>query len=294
MSQLKKYRVILAGLVYVFLSVVLLDLKNEIPEAYFDASLYLQFVPSLLKFITTLNWVVLGFAIVLVLTALFGRIYCSTLCPLGILFDLMDRIKRVLTKNKRLRYSYEKPKTVLRIAFLVIAVGSFLLGTTALVGLLDPYSNFGRINSEMIKPVISQVNNGVASVLENVDVYTVKPVPVATPKLGVLFYTLAFFCMVFYLAIKRGRLYCNTICPVGTLLGGVAHFSLLKIRITEDCISCKKCEKVCKSQCIDIDNKTVDNTRCVACFNCLQDKVCPTNSVVFSRKKLNHKTERNG
>lgn len=53
-----------------------------------------QFVPSVLG---TLNWVgvsVAALALLLALTLLFGRVYCSFLCPLGILQDIVFRMRR--------------------------------------------------------------------------------------------------------------------------------------------------------------------------------------------------------
>ena len=85
------------------------------------------------------------------------------------------------------------------------------------------------------------------------------------------------------LSYKKGRLFCNTICPVGTLLGLISKFSIFKIVINEDsCKGCGKCEKVCKAECIDSASKEVDFTRCVSCFNCFES--CPTDGLKYSYK----------
>ena len=83
------------------------------------------------------------------------------------------------------------------------------------------------------------------------------------------------------LTIKKGRLYCNTVCPVGTFLGFASRISVFRIRLDEAlCNSCGTCGAKCKSSCIDTKNKQVDFSRCVGCFNCLT--VCPGNGVKFS------------
>lgn len=87
--------------------------------------------------------------------------------------------------------------------------------------------------------------------------------------------------MVLWLSYKYGRLFCNTVCPVGTFLGLLSKLSLLKIKIDEEnCISCNLCERVCKSGCIDKKEKEIDFSRCVSCYNCFS--VCPTGGIKFS------------
>jgi ferredoxin len=76
--------------------------------------------------------------------------------------------------------------------------------------------------------------------------------------------------ILFILAWRGGRTYCNTICPVGTILSFLARFSILKIRFDEDkCKNCSMCSKNCKAACIDYKTHTVDYSRCVVCGNCI-------------------------
>jgi ferredoxin len=73
------------------------------------------------------------------------------------------------------------------------------------------------------------------------------------------------------LAWRNGRTYCNTICPVGTILSFFARFSWLKIRFDEDkCKKCGKCSRNCKASCIDFKTMSVDYSRCVVCGDCLE------------------------
>ena len=102
--------------------------------------------------------------------------------------------------------------------------------------------------------------------------------PVVSPlSLGVALVTLG---TAGWMSARHGRLYCNTLCPVGTLLGLVSTFCLVKINIdTDSCRSCGRCAHVCKAQCIDVKNKRVDAGRCVLCFNCLS--TCQDNALFF-------------
>ena len=75
-------------------------------------------------------------------------------------------------------------------------------------------------------------------------------------------------------------MYCNTVCPVGTILGCLSRISLFRVRIDEeDCITCRICEKQCRAECIDIENMTIDHSRCVLCFDCVS--VCPESAMSY-------------
>ena len=80
--------------------------------------------------------------------------------------------------------------------------------------------------------------------------------------------------------LRKGRVFCNTVCPVGALLGATTHVSMLSFDINPDlCIHCGKCEEVCKGRCINSTVSVVDNTRCVTCFNCTA--VCPNGAITW-------------
>ncbi len=86
--------------------------------------------------------------------------------------------------------------------------------------------------------------------------------------------------LVIYLSYKKGRIFCNSVCPVGALLGFLSKFSIFRIRLEKSvCTSCGICGANCKAGCIDTKLKVVDFTRCVGCFNCLS--VCPDKGVKF-------------
>jgi len=82
------------------------------------------------------------------------------------------------------------------------------------------------------------------------------------------------------MAAFRGRLFCNTICPVGTFFSILSRFSIYKIQIVKSvCSMCGRCSSVCKSECIDIKNQKIDFDRCVVCLNCIN--TCPEKGIKF-------------
>ena len=92
--------------------------------------------------------------------------------------------------------------------------------------------------------------------------------------------------VIFVLAWKGGRTYCNTICPVGTILGFFSKFSLFKIRFQNDkCNQCGLCERNCKASCIDVKSRMIDHSRCVSCFNCINK--CKKDAIKYTPKKNN-------
>ncbi len=126
-----------------------------------------------------------------------------------------------------------------------VAVGMVLAGWSLPFLLLDPYSNFGRIAG-------SFTIGGLLPLL-----------------------------VIAFLAVWKKRIYCTAICPVGTVLGLLARHGLFQLHLTEQCVKCGQCVKVCPSGCIDPAAGTIDNERCVRCLSCLA--VCRLHAVKYGR-----------
>lgn len=258
MKVLKRMRVALALLFVVAITLLFLDFTGSI-HAALGWMAKVQFLPALLA----LHAGVLITLVVLTLVA--GRIYCSVICPLGVFQDVLSRLNR-----KRNKFSYSPARSWLRYAVLALFVAAFVAGVASVVALLEPYSMYGRVVSTLMAPLYGWGNNLLAYWAERADSYAFYETHVwmrGLATLGVAFGTLAVIAL---LAYRNGRTYCNTICPVGTLLGFMARFSLYKVRFdSEKCNGCGLCARRCKASCIDSKNKTVDASRCVACYNCL-------------------------
>ncbi len=263
MKYLKKIRVVLSLLFFLPIILFFIDFTGKLPTQ-FHQLLSIQWIPALLS----LNFIIL--IILLILSLLFGRIYCSVICPLGVFQDILSRKTMFFRKKKKFRFEYSKPNNIIRYSILALTVIVFIFGSSFLVLLFDPYSTFGRIISQLFRPLVIWGNNGLSVLLSKVKIYSVyevKQVAFIPLAFGV---ALLFFYKVTEMSWSKGRSYCNVICPVGTGLGLLSRFSLFRIKIEETkCTSCRVCEKQCKSQCIDSKNMKVDDSRCVTCFNCL-------------------------
>jgi ferredoxin len=280
-TPLKKIRVVTALVFFCLTAGLFLDVKHRIPPAAGETVLYLQFVPSLLKFINAASLAAAGFIIVLLLTLLFGRVFCSTLCPLGTLQDIIIRLSERCKKPRRVRFRYARPSTVIRYSILLMTVLTFLYGSLLAVNILDPFSNFGRLMADLLRPVYIGLSNLTVHVLEHFGSYAIHPVEWQTPSVITLVLPLLFLGLVIWLSAGKGRLYCNAICPVGTLLGFISTFAFFKIKIDQDaCTVCADCSIHCKASCIRLKTREVDFSRCVACFDCID--VCPVSGIGYT------------
>ena len=258
--MLRNIRLTLAIIFWVLITWLLLDFTGT-AHAYLGWMAKIQFIPALLA----LNIGALLF--VVTLTLLMGRIYCSVICPLGVMQDAIAWFRK--KKNK---YSYSPERTVLRYTVLVVACASLALGVAWLGGLIFPYSTYGRIVSTIVAPIYKLANNGLAALSEHYGSYAFYEVDVWFKSVSALIVALLTWGIIAVLAWKGGRTWCNTICPVGTLLGLISRHSLFKMTIDADkCKNCRKCERNCKASCINIDTHTIDYSRCVVCGNCEGD-----------------------
>ncbi|MDP2365863.1 MAG: 4Fe-4S binding protein, partial [Ignavibacteria bacterium] len=277
-SKLRKIRIAVSIVFLLLTASLFLDITNYLPTKYFSYITFFQFVPSVIKFTNLLIPASIGFVIVLILVLMFGRVYCSSICPLGTIQDITSRLAK--NNNKKKKFSYTKEYFWLRYTILALTIIPLFFGKLILVNLLDPYSNTGRILSQLFSPVITIINNLAAFTLEKFNIYLLYPVEIKSFYFISALFPLLFLIAVLYLSYKRGRLYCNTICPVGTLLGIISKFTIFKLKIDEStCEGCGICARVCKSECIEPTSKAIDFSRCVACYNCLD--VCPSDSINY-------------
>lgn len=260
--MLRKIRITLAAICFVAVTLLFLDFTGTL-HLWFGWLAKIQFLPAVLA----LNFVVI--AILLVLTLLFGRIYCSVICPLGIFQDCVSNLSS-RRKGKKARFSYSKEIKWLRYGVLVLFVIALVAGLNSLVALLAPYSAYGRMVQSLLAPVWQWGNNLLAWIAERQDSYAFVTKEVWLKSLPTLIVAAVTFIVVVVLAWRNGRTYCNTICPVGTTLSFFSQFAMFRPVIDKSkCKSCHACERKCKSACIDIDNHRIDYSRCVDCFDCI-------------------------
>ena len=275
--MLRKLRILLATISFILITLLFLDFSGAL-HAWFGWMAKLQLVPAIMAS----SFVIL--IAVIIVTLLFGRIYCSVLCPLGI---YQDGIAHIAEKRKKNRYSFKK-STKYRY---FIALAFFLLiafGFTSIAIFIEPYSIFGRFASNLFAPVYRLINNVLAYFAERWDSYAFYSVDVYIKSLPIFIVSIGYFLIITILAIANGRWYCNNLCPVGSLLGVISKYSIFKPYFDADkCISCGLCEKNCRCSAIDAQKHEIDYSKCVTCFNCIS--TCKKGAMKYGIKIENSK-----
>lgn len=249
-------------LFFVAVTALFLDFTGTI-HAWLGWTAKVQFLPALLA----VNAGVV--ALLVLLTLLAGRVYCSVICPLGVMQDIVSWISG-RRKKKKYRFSYSPEVKWLRYGVLGLFVIALIAGVGSFVALLAPYSSYGRIATNLFAPVYRWGNNLLAYFAERADSYAFYETEVWLKSLPTFLIAAVTFVVLIILAWRNGRTYCNTVCPVGTVLGFFSRFSLFRPVIdAEKCKNCSLCSRGCKAACIDYKNHRIDYSRCVACMDCI-------------------------
>ena len=260
--MLRKVRIILAVIFFAGVTLLFLDFTGA-THAWLGWMAKIQFLPAVMALNTA---VVIA---LVAITLLLGRVYCSVICPMGV---MQDCISWLHSRNKKAKYrfSYSPAMSWLRYGVLALFIAAMIAGVGSLVALLAPYSSYGRIVTSLLAPVYDWVNNLLAYAAERMDSYAFYEKDVYIKSVPVLVIAAVTLVAVAVLAWRGGRTYCNTICPVGSVLGLLSKYSLIGIKIDkEKCNACGLCSKQCKASCINGKEHKVDYTRCVACMDCL-------------------------
>jgi polyferredoxin len=279
--MLRKIRIALAAVFFVFITLLFFGIGQD----WFGWMAKLQFLPAVFRVVggaTLFN--VLVVAGILLLTFIFGRIYCSVICPMGVYQDIVIWIRRkggsllndlhvrslrrkkeksIAVTPKKVgyikRFSHRKEHKLLRYGILIVLIASIFVIGQLLISLFAPYSAYGR----MVR-TIAGVGSG----------ESLAPVLIITACITFLVITVC--------AWIWGREWCSSVCPVGTVLGTVSRYSLFRPVVdTDKCIRCGRCYNNCKAGCIDPETMLIDGSRCVDCFDCIDN--CQEGGLKFRR-----------
>ncbi len=274
--MLRRIRIALALVFFISITMLFLDITGCV-RTWVGWMAKVQFLPAVMA----LN--VLVIAALIVVTLIFGRIYCSVVCPLGVMQDIIARLGLRGKKNRN-RYSYSTGLAWLRYTMLGALVAAIAVGVGLIPALLDPYGAYGRIAQNLFAPIYGWLNNLLAKVAESQDSYLFYRTDVWIRDSVTFTIAAITLIAIAILAWRNGRTYCNTICPVGTVLGALARFSWLKPVIdTSKCNSCGLCARRCKAACINSKEHRIDYSRCVTCFDCIDN--CRQGAISYRRRR---------
>ncbi|MBW1808161.1 MAG: 4Fe-4S binding protein [Deltaproteobacteria bacterium] len=216
-----------------------------------------------------------------VLAVIMGRIFCSHICPMGVMLDFSDRYigRRQRAKGNRLEY---KRARKVKYIFLLVILAAALVGFN-LLGFGDPIVLFTRFSATLFYPAVM--------VLQDVGLLVLRPlgawagwIDVAYLELIMMSFdgaiiTLGLLIVLLVLARLQPRFWCRHLCPLGGLLGWIGKWAPYRRRVNDDCNSCNTCVRECPTGAIHDKGLKLDRSECIVCNNCV--KVCPENAVSF-------------
>jgi len=255
-SKLRLLRIVLAAITLTAFILLFLDIAGIFHGI-------LGFLPKLQFWPAVMAEDILIFLLWVIISALFGRVYCAVVCPIGIIQDLLYRLRISGKKKKRYKQKYVPERKWVRYGILTLFVAGVVLGGTSIACLIEPYSDFGLIMSSF-----------------------------AGRSLTITLMASIIFVVILVFVFFTGRGWCTTVCPVGTLLGIASRHAFFTPVIDDDkCEGCGLCGKACRAQCIDTVNHKIDSSRCVMCLDCLDN--CNSKAISIGRniRKTSEKKE---
>jgi len=220
--------------------------------------------------------------VLLGVTVLLGRVFCSHVCPMGTTLDLLDqgltaRYRRSgrwtpEVRRRRLRWKYYGLAGVLI---------SSLAGTTVLF-LFDPISLATRFYTLVIFPLGGAVGETGLDLLR--PLLARAGSPLAYARIGAARYTLTALTLAFVAALAAlqlldRRFWCRYLCPLGALLALFARFRIVRRQVTDACTDCSVCRSTCMGGALSGDDTGTLAGECFLCRTC--ETACPKGAVRF-------------
>ncbi len=173
-----------------------------------------------------------------------GRAFCGWVCPMDLLFEMVDRVKGL-----RLNIRKGKEKIGYGLAGILLIV-SALIGIPFFTNYLSHLTNFFRF-----------LTGGIFLVLR---------LPVDNT---VIVFSVGMIVLFLILDYIFPRLWCRTLCPVGKVYGLFNKLSLIRIKFLEgECGECHYCEELCYMQVKltpYLDRKSLRDSNCIYCGRCV-------------------------
>ncbi|MCK7508053.1 MAG: 4Fe-4S binding protein [Desulfobacterales bacterium] len=189
--NLIKIRKVTSGIILILFILLFLG-SEKLSVSLSTFLLPFQLIPALVQTVTQPEALfIIGLIFIVVITLLFGRVYCSFLCPLGALQDLLIAGSQRFSRQPG--HSFSRPLNGLRYSLLALTVATALIGSLSLVSLLDPTSLAGRIFTHFLQPLLVWTYNLGILVLKPLNIY-LYPKQTAFVPLSVLAVTVVFFC----------------------------------------------------------------------------------------------------
>jgi len=182
----------------------------------------------------------------IMLLFIFGRIWCSYMCPYYLITEIVEKISQKLgLKSIKPKYTKEnlRKTNILRLLFLIF--GLFVAGISG-IPLLNLISAPGVISSQVLVMV----------------------------KFGYVTFEVVFIIILIVCEFFYYKFWCRYFCPTGSFLSILGIKRMMKVdKLNQDCSMCLRCVKVCP-MCIN----PMEDGQSIACNNCGDCvDICPDN-----------------
>lgn len=210
---------------------------------------------------------------IVILTLLFGRVFCNWICPFGTLHQFVNWLFNI--KNNEQRQQSNRYRMVQSLKYSLLILLLFLSALGALqIGLLDPIATIYRAFAVFVSPAWDMMIGNTI----NKDWLLFSPASQARIFTGSFWIGTIFMGLV-TLNLWFPRFFCRYLCPTGALLGILSYFSIFRItRNLNKCTDCNLCLNRCEGACQP--NSILKLSECFSCFNCLDD--CPEDALSYS------------
>ncbi len=226
-------------------------------------------------------WTSLISLVTILLTVLFGRVWCGWICPLGALLDWIPVRRRTRYPGSAPPQAWRRLKYFLLLGILFAAV----FGNLSLL-VLDPLTILMRGLTTFVLPVADTIITAVERGLFQVPFFRpgigqldqwirpeILPLQPDSFRSGLLFGGILLGILALNAAAPR--FWCRYLCPLGGMLGILAKFSWFRARVEQDCTLCGQCIQVCPTGAIrEGSGLEIDTSECTMCMVCPTS--CPT------------------
>lgn len=285
MRRARQVTQILSLLLFFYIFVYATFLRPE--RAWADLFYRLDPLVALSSMIAGRAWIPgLSLALItVVVTLVFGRVWCGWFCPLGTVLQWLSP-RRMPRPGNGPSDGWRSVKYFVLAAILVAA----LLGNQSLL-FLDPMTIMTRTAGVALWPALKNAVYGAEATLYKVDVlwpaldwiHTSLVYPIFQDVTSV--FTLAIPVFLFFLGIVAlnwiaERFWCRYVCPLGGLLGLLSKLSLVRREVKGTCASCALCGGDCPTGTIEPERGyRSDPAECIVCYDCIVD--CRREGVAF-------------